>query len=1045
MTRDDNHDGDQPETSNPSQPIPPPTSQLLNIVSYIKIPILKKGKYDIWAMRMEHYLCHTDYPIWQVIQNGNGFVSVTTDTNGMIKVLPPKTAEEVVAREKERKARTTLLTALPEHHLAKFHKMTDAKEMWEAIKSRFCGNDESKKMQKYLLKQQFKGFFVSASEGLHKGYDRADTLSFDDLYNNLRVFERDVKGTAASSSSNTQNVAFVLADNTSSNNDVSTAYSVSSPSVSKSQKELSASNTDKVAMISMRIKKFHKRTGRKLQFNTRDTVGFDKTKVECFNCYKIRHFAKDCRAKGNQDSRRRDGGYNENKARDNGRRPAYQDDSKALVTIDGEAIDWSRHIEEDTQNFAMMAYSSSNSGSENEIQSCFKTCTESYARLKKLYDEQKDKLGDASVEIIGYSLALKKSVFMNKECDLENTPVNDRYAEGMHTVPPSMTKNYMPSGPDVEIDYSKFTYGPNRLQLMNQTLNLLNMLLVILNKVFNYNSGSKFRKSVKDPLGRLKSEMAWFPKRNKFLLFLTNGHQFTVSNKHQELASPEANGFCKELASLKQMALEQTAAGKENSNPLMADSITILLTMLAVKLLLFMGSCLRTIKDYSRLGDQKAAKWVSDDELEAPEEAPRFSKQAPLSLNYVLGPEHPPSLDYVHGLEYLEYLVPSNDEVSIEDQPLPTDASPTALSLGYVVESDPSEEDPKEDPREDPADGGDDDNDDDEEEEEEHLAPADSTILPVVDYVPSAEDIEAFKINESAPTLRAPSPRLHRARLSVRPQTPMAAATKALIDAVVAALPSSSPPPPLTMLSSPLLHIPSPPLPLPSPPAHIIPTYAEAPLGYKADMIRSSVASPLLLPAPSSPLLLPANDVRKMFPRLMCHLRRGEVGYRITDVWDDMVRDIEGRASTTLEELSQRVTNLANTLARDTHEMYAQQAWSQAMNCNRALHAELLAYRAEQLHRRVSDQVFYLHSSWKCSNVVEFPVNTVGHDAAYGMSWKTLKKMMTDNYYLRGEIKKLEIKLLNLKVNESDEVEKYVGGLPDMIQGNVMASKPKTM
>nr|GFA18712.1 xylulose kinase-1 [Tanacetum cinerariifolium] len=93
-----------------------------------------------------------DYPIWQVIENGNGLVSVITDTNRMIKVLPPKTAEEVVAREKDRKARTTLLMALPEDHLAKSHKIANAKEMWEAIKSRFGGNDESKKMQKYLLK-----------------------------------------------------------------------------------------------------------------------------------------------------------------------------------------------------------------------------------------------------------------------------------------------------------------------------------------------------------------------------------------------------------------------------------------------------------------------------------------------------------------------------------------------------------------------------------------------------------------------------------------------------------------------------------------------------------------------------------------------------------------------------------------------------------------------------------------------------------------------------------------------------------------------------
>nr|GFC77358.1 ribonuclease H-like domain-containing protein [Tanacetum cinerariifolium] len=150
---DDNHDADKAETSNPSQPIPPPTSQLSHIVSSIKLPILKKGEYDTWAIKMEHYLCHTDYPIWQVIQNGNGPVSVTTYINGMIKVLPPKTAEEVVARERERKSRTTLLMALPEDHLAKFHKMADAKEMWEAIKSRFGGDDKSKKMQKYLLKQ----------------------------------------------------------------------------------------------------------------------------------------------------------------------------------------------------------------------------------------------------------------------------------------------------------------------------------------------------------------------------------------------------------------------------------------------------------------------------------------------------------------------------------------------------------------------------------------------------------------------------------------------------------------------------------------------------------------------------------------------------------------------------------------------------------------------------------------------------------------------------------------------------------------------------
>ncbi|GKA18706.1 hypothetical protein Tco_0698621 [Tanacetum coccineum] len=72
-------------------------------------------------------------------------------------------------------------------------------------------------------------------------------------------------------------------------------------------------------------------------------------------------------------------------------------------------------------------------------------------------------------------------------------------------------------------------------------------------------------------------------------------------------------------------------------------------------------------------------------------------------------------------------------------------------------------------------------------------------------------------------------------------------------------------------------------------------------------------------------------------------------------------------------------------------------------------------------------------------------VKTVGHDAAYGMPWKTLMKMMTDKYCPRNEIKKLEMKIWDLKVKESDKIEKYVDGLPNMIYRSVVASKPKKM
>ncbi|GJU70142.1 hypothetical protein Tco_1256401 [Tanacetum coccineum] len=148
-----------------------------------------------------------------------------------------------------------------------------------------------------------------------------DTLSFDDLYNNLKVFESDIKGSIASSSS-TQNVVFVSSESTNRSSSYTDELKYSFFANQSSGPQLDHEDLEqvdefdleemdlkwKVAMISIRLKKFYKKTGKRLQFDAKEPVRFDKTKVECFNCHNTGNFAREYRSKGNQESRRRDAG-----------------------------------------------------------------------------------------------------------------------------------------------------------------------------------------------------------------------------------------------------------------------------------------------------------------------------------------------------------------------------------------------------------------------------------------------------------------------------------------------------------------------------------------------------------------------------------------------------------------------------------------------------------------------------------------------------------------------------------------------------------------
>ncbi|GJQ91877.1 hypothetical protein Tco_0003016 [Tanacetum coccineum] len=168
------------------------------------------------------------------------------------------------------------------------------------------------------------------------------------------------------------------------------------------------------------------------------------------------------------------------KAKDNGRRPGKQEEPKALVTLDGDGVDWTGHAEDEQENFALMAHSNSGSNTEKllakaikekeELKTKLENFQSSSKGLSKLLNSQmstRDKSGlgygkQIHEGVLSYEKEVLKSVFDSRSSDVEDSLVNDRFAnvKEIHAVPPLMTRIYMPSKPDFGINESKFTYGP---------------------------------------------------------------------------------------------------------------------------------------------------------------------------------------------------------------------------------------------------------------------------------------------------------------------------------------------------------------------------------------------------------------------------------------------------------------------------------------------------------------------------------------------------------------------------------------------------------
>nr|GEU65891.1 hypothetical protein [Tanacetum cinerariifolium] len=231
-------------------------------MSAAKLPILNPNEFDLWKMWIEQYFLMTDYSLWE-----------------------------------------------------------DAKTLMKAIEKSFGGNKETKKVQKTLLKLQYKNFIDLEEQSL------------DDLFNILKIYEAEVKSSSSASTS-TQNIAFVSSSNTNSTNElVSDAASVSVVSVKIPVFTLSNVDTlsnamdlkCQMTMLTMRARRFLQMIERNLGANGPTSMGFDMSKVECCNCHRKGHFAREC------------------------------------------SYDWSFQAEEKPTNYALMAFTYSSSSSDNEV------------------------------------------------------------------------------------------------------------------------------------------------------------------------------------------------------------------------------------------------------------------------------------------------------------------------------------------------------------------------------------------------------------------------------------------------------------------------------------------------------------------------------------------------------------------------------------------------------------------------------------------------------------------------------------------------------
>ncbi|GJX91603.1 putative ribonuclease H-like domain-containing protein [Tanacetum coccineum] len=431
-----------------TEPIPPTSS-----VTALRIPIIKKGEYDLWSMKMRQYIAITDHILWDIITNGN---QTTTDPASP-SVSAPKTSLAANARRNNEKALNILLSAIPDRHLLSFHDAVDARSLWKAIKARFGGKTKLKEDAKESFLRSLPSVWHVVATMI-RGQPGLDELDFDDLYNNL-------KGSSLKQSTAEQHI--IQKDISSYPSKVPTASNCVSHSDEiicsffAQQASMPTTHDDEdllqidedameeidirwqVAMITARIRKFMRKTGRSIDLKPKNGITLISQKLNALT---------------------------ENKAngRNEKRIVAIEDSNpKALVATDNnEDIDWTKEFDAEPVTYAMMALTGveqddwsiefdaehmhfgqdglddfdwSNKADDapislalmatnSEVPYCSK-CSKSYKLLLENYQKERDNFQRARTEILGYQMSLESLEVMLKTHEKNEYAWGDKYEQ----------------------------------------------------------------------------------------------------------------------------------------------------------------------------------------------------------------------------------------------------------------------------------------------------------------------------------------------------------------------------------------------------------------------------------------------------------------------------------------------------------------------------------------------------------------------------------------------------------------------------------------